>query len=137
GGLGFRDERGQRAAVASPYARTRLTRTRGIATDEFRFLAAAVKAGAPKVTIPAPDVMHFFLGPRSVDTGVYPDIEEYYADLVAIYQAEIADLAALGCRYLQLDDTALPCNCDDRMRAEVRARGEDPDALTRRYVALV
>jgi len=137
GGLGFRDDRGERAAVASPYARARLARTRGIATDEFRFLAAAVRTGVPKVTIPAPDVMHFFLGPRSVDARVYPDIEQYYADLVAIYQAELGELAALGCRYLQLDDTALPCNCDDRMRAEVRARGEDPDALTGRYVALV
>src|SRR5262249_35076598 len=137
GGLGFRDERGERAAVASPYARARLARTRGIATDEFRFLAAAVRTGVPKVTIPAPDVMHFFLGPHSVDARVYPDVEQYYADLVAIYQAEIGELADLGCRYLQLDDTALPCNCDDRMRAEVRARGEDPDALTRRYVALI
>ena len=42
--------------------------------------------------MPAPDVMHFFLGPRSVDAAVYPDIEEYYADLVAIYRAEIEDL---------------------------------------------
>jgi 5-methyltetrahydropteroyltriglutamate--homocysteine methyltransferase len=64
-------------------------------------------------------------------------VEEYYADLIAIYRAEIADLVALGCTYLQLDDTALPCNCDDRVRAEVRSRGEDPDALTARYVRLV
>ena len=93
--------------------------------------------GVPKVTMPAPDVMHFFLGPRSIDPDAYGDVEEYYADLVAIYQAEIRDLVALGCRALQLDDTALPCNCDERVRAEVRARGEDPDALTLRYVGLI
>ena len=137
GTLGFRDERGERGAPPSPYARARLRRARGIATDEFRFLKHAVTTGVPKVTLPAPDVMHFFLGPRSVDAGVYPDVEEYYADLVAIYRTEIDDLVALGCTYLQLDDTALPCNCDERVRAEVRARGEDPDALTARYVALV
>ncbi len=137
GSLGFRDEQGERGAPPSPYARARLRRARGIATDELRFLKHTVTTGVPKVTLPAPDVMHFFLGPRSVDPGVYPDIEEYFADLVAIYRAEIADLVALGCTYLQLDDTALPCNCDDRVRAEVRARGEDPDALTARYVALV
>ena len=137
GALGFRDEQGERGAPPSPYARARLRRARGIATDELRFLKHTVTTGVPKVTLPAPDVMHFFLGPRSVDSRVYPDIEEYYADLVAIYRAEIADLVALGCTYLQLDDTALPCNCDDRVRAEVRARGEDPDALTARYVALV
>jgi 5-methyltetrahydropteroyltriglutamate--homocysteine methyltransferase len=96
-----------------------------------------VTIGVPKVTIPAPDVMHFFLGPRSVDPDVYPDIEEYYADLVAIYRAELEDLAALGGTALQLDDTALPCNCDETVRAGVRARGEVPDALTRRYVGLI
>jgi len=32
------------------------------------------------VTIPAPDVMHFFLGPKSVDEAAYPDIEQYYAE---------------------------------------------------------
>jgi 5-methyltetrahydropteroyltriglutamate--homocysteine methyltransferase len=137
GTLGFRDEQGERGAPPSPYARARLRRARGIATEELRFLKRAVTTSVPKVTLPAPDVMHFFLGPRSVDSRVYPDIEEYYADLVAIYRAEIADLVALGGTYLQLDDTALPCNCDDRVRAEVRARGEDPDALTARYVALV
>ena len=137
GSLGFRDEQGERGAPPSPYARARLRRVRGIATDELRFLKHTVTTGVPKVTLPAPDVMHFFLGPRSVDSRVYPDIEEYYADLVAIYRAEIADLVALGGTYLQLDDTALPCNCDDRVRAEVRARGEDPNALTARYVALV
>jgi methionine synthase II (cobalamin-independent) len=31
----------------------------------------------------------------------------------------------------------LPCNCDARARADVRARGEDPDALTGRYVRLM
>jgi 5-methyltetrahydropteroyltriglutamate--homocysteine methyltransferase len=135
--LGFRDEKGDKGGAASPYAKARLKRTRGIATEEFRFLRSVVKTGLPKVTIPSPDVMHYFLGPRSVDENVYPDIEQYYADLVSIYVAEIKELAALGCSYLQLDNTALPCNCDVHARAEVSARGEDPDALTARYVRLV
>jgi 5-methyltetrahydropteroyltriglutamate--homocysteine methyltransferase len=44
---------------------------------------------------------------------------------------------ALGCTAVQLDDTALPCSCDARVRTAVQARGEDPDALTRRYVRLI
>jgi 5-methyltetrahydropteroyltriglutamate--homocysteine methyltransferase len=137
GTLGFRDDTGERGAPPSPYARARLRRARGIATDEFRFLREVATKGVPKVTIPAPDVMHFFLGPRSVDTGVYPDVEDYFADLVAIYRQEVEALVRLGCTYLQLDDTALPCNCDERVRAEVRSRGEDPDLLTARYVDLI
>ena len=53
-----------------------------------------------------------------------------------IYRQEIADLAKEGCTYLQLDDTALPCNCDAHAREDVKARGEDPDELTERYAAL-
>jgi 5-methyltetrahydropteroyltriglutamate--homocysteine methyltransferase len=136
-GLGFRDAQGARGTLPSPYARARLRRSRGIASGEFRFLAGVVTTGVAKVTMPAPDVMHFFLGPRSVDPEIYPDVEQYYADLVGIYQAELRELVALGCRAIQLDDTALPCNCDDGVRAAVRARGEDPDVLTARYVRLV
>ena len=134
--LGFHDEKGDKGSAPSPYAKARLKRARGIATEEFRFLKSVVKKGTPKITLPAPDVMHFFLGPRSADEKVYPDIEQFYADLTAIYRAEIGELAKLGCTYLQLDDTALPCNCDEHARADVRARGEDPDALTARYVRL-
>jgi 5-methyltetrahydropteroyltriglutamate--homocysteine methyltransferase len=134
--LGFHDEKGDKGSAPSPYAKAKLKRARGIATEEFRFLKGVVKKGTPKITLPAPDVMHFFLGPRSADEKVYPDIEQFYADLAAIYRAEIEELAKLGCTYLQLDDTALPCNCDQHARADVRARGEDPDALTARYVRL-
>src|SRR5919198_4515385 len=85
--LGFHDEKESKGTAPSPYARARLKRTRGIASEEFKFLKSLVKRGVPKVTIPAPDVMHFFLGPRSVEASVYPDIEQYYADLVSIYRA--------------------------------------------------
>ena len=69
--------------------------------------------------------------------AAYADRDAYFADLVRIYRAEIAELAAAGCRYVQLDDTALACICDAAARAGVRARGEDPDALTAAYVALI
>ncbi len=137
GTLGFRDERGEKGVLPSPYAKERLRRKHGIATDEFRFLKSTVKSGIAKTTIPSPDVMHFFLGPQSFDTAAYADTETYYADLVRIYHDEIRDLVALGCEYLQLDNTALPCNCDEHVRADVRQRGEDPDQLTARYVKLV
>jgi 5-methyltetrahydropteroyltriglutamate--homocysteine methyltransferase len=90
----------------------------------------------PKVTIAAPDVMHYFLGPQAFEKSVYPDREVYFADLAKIYRDEIADLAAEGCTYLQLDDTALPCNCDAHAREDVKARGEDAMELTERYVRL-
>ena len=48
--LGFRDEKGVKGSAPSPYAQDRLRRTRGIATEEFRFLKSVVKKGRPKVT---------------------------------------------------------------------------------------
>jgi 5-methyltetrahydropteroyltriglutamate--homocysteine methyltransferase len=135
--LGFRSASATAGVPASPYARERLRRTRPIVADDLRFLQTVVSSGVPKVTIASPSVMHYFLGPRAVDPAVYPDIEEYFQDLAWVYREELDDLAAAGCRFVQLDDTALPCNCDPQAREEVRARGEDPDGLTARYVRLV
>lgn len=136
GSLGFRDQTGIQGVAASPCAKAPLRRRQRIVADDYRFLKSVVKRGVPKVTIAAPDVMHYFLGPRSFDTGVYADREAFFADLVRIYREEIADLAAEGCSFLQLDDTALPCNCDEHARADVAARGENADELTRCYVHL-
>lgn len=137
GVVGFKTETEDWGTAASPYAARRLRRKHPIVTDDFKFLKQVVTAGVPKVTVASPPVMHFFLGPRAVDEQVYPDIEEYFADLAAIYREEIDDLAAAGCTYFQLDETALPCNCDANARAGVTERGEDPDQLTDRYVRLI
>jgi 5-methyltetrahydropteroyltriglutamate--homocysteine methyltransferase len=136
GSLGFRNESGVMGVAASPYAKAALRRRRRIVADDYRFLRSVVRRGVPKVTMAAPDVMHWFLGPKAFERGVYADREAFFADLVRIYRQEIAELAAEGCTYLQLDDTALPCNCDPSARKDVLARGEDPDELTERYARL-
>lgn len=111
----------------------KLKRRSGIATGEFEFVKAAT-GRTPKVTLPAPSVMHFFRGDVAVDRAVYPDVREYMADVSAIYREEIADLAALGCTYIQFDDVALPILCDPENQASVRARGEDADSLVDLYI---
>ena len=136
GTLGFRNETGIMGVAASPYARARLRRRRRIVADDYAFLKKTVRRGVPKVTIAAPDVMHWFLGPKAFEPAVYPDRESFFSDLKAIYQQEIADLAKEGCAYLQLDDTALPCNCDVKARSDIIARGENPDELSERYARL-
>ena len=137
GVLGFRSGSGSVGTAASPYAARRLKRARPIVADDYRFLAALAPKGLPKVTIASPPVLHYFLGPRAFEAPAYADRNAYFADLVGIYRDEIADLAAAGCRYVQLDETALPCNCDMAARAGVAARGEDPDELTDAYVGLI
>ena len=130
GTLGFRTDTQVMGVSASPYAKERLKRRRRIVADDYRFLKSVVKQGVPKVTTASPSVMHFFLGPKAFDTSAYRDREAFFGDLTRIYRDEIADLASEGCTYLQLDETALPCNCDIQVRGDVAARGEDADELS-------
>ena len=99
---------------------------------DFEFLKSVTK-GTPKVTIPSPTMLHFRGGRNSVDEAVYPDMEEFYADVTKAYADEIRSLAEAGCTYLQLDDTNLAYLCDPKLREATRARGDDPDALPRMY----
>jgi 5-methyltetrahydropteroyltriglutamate--homocysteine methyltransferase len=103
---------------------------------DFDFLKS-VATRTPKVCIPAPSMLHFRGGREAISTAVYPNLEDFYADLTAAYRAEIADLAARGLRYLQFDDTNLAYLCDPEIRARTKARGDDPDALTRLYCRLI
>ena len=77
------------------------------------------------------------VGRANISRAVYPDLDGFVEDTAAAYRAEIADLYAAGCRYLQLDDVSLAYLCDEGMRAESRARGEDPDAVLALSVELV
>ena len=61
-------------------------------------------------------MVHYRGGPAAIDPAVYPDIEEFWADLSAAYAAEIAALGRLGCTYLQLDDTSLAYLNDPEQR---------------------
>jgi 5-methyltetrahydropteroyltriglutamate--homocysteine methyltransferase len=91
----------------------------------------------PKLTIPAPSMVHYRSGIRAVvDESVYPDVEEFWTDLGAAYNDEVRRLAAQGCRYLQLDDTSLAYVNDPAQREYLAGRGEDAEHLYQRYIAL-
>ena len=109
---------------------------RDIQRRDYQFLAETTSR-LPKVTIPSPTMLHFRGGRDAIDTVAYPDLDQFYADLSAAYRAEIAGLAAAGCRYLQLDDTNLAYLCDDTQRENARRRGMDPDALPRLYARII
>ena len=91
----------------------------------------------PKLTIPAPSMVHYRSGIRAVvDESVYPDVEEFWTDLGAAYHDEVQRLAAQGCRYLQLDDTSLAYVNDPAQRQYIAGRGEDAEHIHERYIAL-
>ena len=64
--------------------------------------------------------------------NVYPNVELYWNDMVAVFQQEIKDLYAAGCRYLQLDEVPLALLCDNNISALAKREGDDPDKLVSR-----
>ena len=115
---------------------SRVTRPKPIFVEAFKFLKSATTR-TPKLTIPSPCMLYTQVGRANIDPAVYPDLDVFVEDLAAAYRAEIADLYAAGCRYLQLDDVSLAYLCDEEMRARGRAHGEDPDAQLALSVKLI
>lgn len=134
----FRKDDGTEVGFAPPtmHVEAPIRHVGPIQGADYDFLAGVVSE-TPKVCIPAPSMLHFRGGRQAISSKVYPDLEDFYQDLAAAYRAEIADLAARGCRYLQMDDTNLAYLCDPKIRERTAARGDDPDALTHLYCRLV
>jgi 5-methyltetrahydropteroyltriglutamate--homocysteine methyltransferase len=116
----------------------KLSRPQGIFIDDFKFLKSITPAGVTaKITIPSPTVVHFRGGREAIDARAYPQMDAFYDDLAAVYRAEIADLAAVGCRYLQIDEVNLAYLCDPELRRQVSNIGEDPATLPKTYARLL
>jgi len=104
--------------------------------DHFRFVQANTKATA-KMTIPSPSTLHFRYGREAVPETIYPNMDEFYADLGASYAKVVRAFADAGCRYLQLDEVNLAYLCDPALRKQISDRGEDPAALPGIYAGMV
>lgn len=102
--------------------------------EHFKSLNSIVSPGhVAKMTIPSPSMLHYRGGRKMIQMGLYPDMEEYYADLGKAYAKATKAFYDAGCRYLQLDDTSLSYFCDPEQRKMLAERGDDPDRLIRTY----
>jgi 5-methyltetrahydropteroyltriglutamate--homocysteine methyltransferase len=106
-----------------------------IFADHFSFLKENVNGGAtPKLTIPSPSMVHYRGGRASIDPAVYPDVEQFWADLTAAYSEEVTRLGELGCTYLQFDDTSLAYLNDPEQRKHVAEIGGDAEHQHEIYI---
>ncbi|MCS6931025.1 MAG: 5-methyltetrahydropteroyltriglutamate--homocysteine S-methyltransferase [Acetobacteraceae bacterium] len=105
--------------------------------EDFKFVAANAGGTVPKQTIPSPSVLHFRAGRKAIDTHAYPDLDGFFADLGAAYNAAMQDFAAAGCRYLQLDEVNIAYLCDPKQLEMLRNRGEKVEGLLETYAALI
>jgi 5-methyltetrahydropteroyltriglutamate--homocysteine methyltransferase len=98
----------------------------------FKFLNSVTK-GTPKVTLPAPTQVHQFAAKDGISRAIYPDIEEFWSDMVAAYHAELRALGEAGCRYVQIDETSMPKLADPVIQEVVKRRGQDWRAVLQTY----
>ena len=129
----FMEEGEAAISVPVPHAEAPIRRTKGITTHELAF-AQKVATAPVKITMPGPSVMHFFRGPDGIDKKVYPDTEKFWADLVAVYRAEIAALGKMGLKYLQLDDVPPALLCDAKIQQRIAHWGWDWKKLLDKYI---
>jgi len=99
----------------------------------FEFLKANTKL-VPKVTVPAPILVHMYsCGNQGVQEGHYRDLDSFWSDVVAAYRQEVDALVGAGATYIQFDDTSIAFLCDPLHRATVERWGTPPDDLLRIY----
>ena len=104
--------------------------------EDFKFLAS-VATVTPKMTLPAPSVLHFRGGRAAISRKIYPDLERFFEDTAVAYRAVVHAFYQAGCRYLQFDDTVWAYLCSDKERAAARERGDDPVPLARIYAEMI
>jgi len=103
---------------------------------DFKFVKDHTRV-TPKMTIPAPGVLHFRQGRQSISKSLYPDLDAFFHDLAEAYRKAVRAFYNAGCRYLQLDDTTWSMMCDQRELAHSRERGDEPEKLPRIYARMI
>ena len=104
--------------------------------EDFRFLAGAT-THVPKITIPSPSMIHYRAGRAAIDPTIYSEMDAFWLDLQDVYAQQIEGLSALGCQYLQLDDTSLAYLNDPTQRERIATMGGDANNQHRVYIDLI
>ena len=104
--------------------------------EDFRFHKAHTRV-IPKMTIPAPNMLHFRPGRSSISKQVYPDLEPFFEDVASASRKAVRAFYDAGCRYLQFDDTTWSMMCDERELAHSRERGDEPEKLPAAYARMI
>jgi 5-methyltetrahydropteroyltriglutamate--homocysteine methyltransferase len=127
------NEAGKRGAQPLALIKSRVQWTHPINVDDYKFLAANSDL-TPKITIPGPCALHFRGGDEAVKAHAYRDMDAFWSDTVDAFTKELNALAAAGCRYVQIDETAFAKFGDPEVQATLAARGDDWNALIDTYI---
>ncbi|KUI70716.1 Uncharacterized protein YxjH [Cytospora mali] len=89
-----------------------------------------------KITVPSPTYQHMQLkkGTAFSPESGYKSDEEYFADLIAAFRAELKSLYDAGCRNVQVDDPNMTFFVMDEFREGCRIDGFEPEVLLEEYI---
>ena len=104
--------------------------------EHFKFLKAHTSV-TPKMTIPAPPVLHFRLAKDGVKKSIYPDLDGFFHDLGQAYKQAVKGFYDAGCRYLQFDDTVWAYLCSPEELRKARERMSNVDQLQDIYARVI
>lgn len=105
---------------------SKLQLNRNVPLEEYERVAPLAKKPV-KVSLIGPDrVMQRFDHARS--KSVYPTIDDFLSDVVAIQREMIRALVDAGCRYVHIDEPGYTAYVDEPSLEAMRKRGEDPQA---------
>jgi 5-methyltetrahydropteroyltriglutamate--homocysteine methyltransferase len=111
----------------------RLRLVRNVPLDEYQITSKLTKTPV-KVSVLSPDrISQRFDWEHS--TAVYPDMDAFLADVVAITRQMIRQLVDAGCSYIQIDAPGYTAYADTVSLERMRSRGEDPDRNLERSIA--
>jgi|SRR5687768_6687059 len=102
----------------------RLELARNVPLEEYQRAAPLAKKPV-KVSLIGPDrIMQRF--DHAASRAVYPTVEAFLDDVVAIQRQMIRQLVDAGCRYIHIDEPGYTAYVDAPSLAAMRSRGEDP-----------
>jgi 5-methyltetrahydropteroyltriglutamate--homocysteine methyltransferase len=104
--------------------------------EHFKYLKTHARV-MPKMTIPAPPVLHFRLPKDGISRSAYSDLDAFFEDLGQIYRKAVKAFYDAGCRYLQFDDTVWAYLCSQEELRKARERMTNVDTLQSIYAQVI
>jgi 5-methyltetrahydropteroyltriglutamate--homocysteine methyltransferase len=123
----FRGERGEELVFKRPVVVDKLRWRRSMCAEELVYLRARTRRPA-KVTLVSTQQAAAYYDPDK-SKAAYPTRDAYLADVVDHTRHEVAEVARLGCTYVQIDAPQYAALLDPELREGYRTRGADPDRL--------
>ena len=111
----------------------RLRLVRNALLDDFRFTQGLTDRPVKVTLISADRISQCYDSDAS--RPVYPTVEDFLQDVIAVQRQMIGGLAHAGCRYVGIDGPGYTAYVDPDSLAAMRSRGENPQTNLARSIA--